>query len=172
MTVNETVINVEVFDSAERLLGLASCELPNIEFATVDVSGFGVAGTLSTPVQGHTSSLELKLSWRTLYSPAVEMLRHGAVNLLLRAALQNYDTKAGTVKIEPLRIDVRGRVKSSELGKLEPASQSENTTVIEVDYLKITVNNKVTAEIDKYSYKYSINGNDYLSEVRSALGLA
>ena len=105
MVVNETLIQFECFDSGNRLLGLATVDLPELNFRNVDVSGAGVNGQLNIPVQGATESLELKLHFRTLYEPAVKMLKHGAVTLSLRAALQNYDASTGEVKIIPLRIE-------------------------------------------------------------------
>lgn len=171
MIVNETLVQFEVYDQGARLLGIASVDLPELNFKTVEVSGAGVGGVLEVPVQGQTESLELKLQWRTLYQPAVRMLKHGAINLSLRAALQNYDASKGAVKIVSLRIDVRGRLKSATLGSLKPAEQMENDTTIELDYLRITVDGKTTVEVDKYAYKYSLDGVDFMSDVRRALGL-
>ena len=171
MVINESLIQAEVYDMGARLLGIASVDLPELTFMTAEVSGFGVAGKLEVPVTGATDSLELKLQWRTLYQPAVKMLKHGAVSLSLRAALQNYDASKGEVKIVPLRIDVRGRVKSATLGSLKPAEAMENETTIELDYLKIIVDGKTTAEVDKYNYKYRLDNLDYLSDVRKAVGL-
>ena len=171
MIVNETNINFEVFDGGNRLLGMASVDLPEISFKTSDVSGGGIAGELSVPVTGATESLELNLKWRTLYKDAVKYLRHNVVNLSARAALQNYDSSKGEVKISPLRIDFRGRVKGVGLGSLKPAEQMESETKIECDYLKIKVDGNTTCEIDKYGYVYSVNSVDFMSDVRHALGL-
>ena len=171
MVINETLIQYEVYDNGTRLLGIATVELPELKFKTTEVSGAGVAGTLDTPIQGSTESLELKISWRTLYKTAVKMLKHGAISLSLRAALQAYDASAGKVQIIPLRIDVRGRVKGATLGSLKPAEQMENETTLELDYLKIEVNSETTAEVDKYNFIYKVNGTDYLAKVRRAVGL-
>lgn len=170
MIVNETVVNFEIYELGNRLLGMASIDLPEINFNTSEVSGAGVNGTLDVPVTGSTESLELTLKWRTLYKDPVRYMRHNVINLSARAALQNYDSGKGKVKISPLKIDFRGRLKGVTPGSLKPAEQMESETKIECDYLKITVDGKVTCEIDKYNYRYEVNGVDFMSDVRRALG--
>ena len=171
MIIEESVVNFEIYDGGNRLLGMASIELPEISFLTSEVSGAAISGKLDVPVTGATESLELNLKWRTLYKDAVKYLRHNVVNLSARAALQNYDSSKGEVKISPLRVDFRGRVKGVELGSLKPAEQMESSTKIECDYLKITVDGNVTALVDKYNYRYEVNSVDFMSDVRHALGL-
>ena len=168
----EVVVNYELFHNATRYLGSAEIELPDLEFQTADVSGAGIAGSFEAPVQGHTQSLELKIKWRTLTTRPLELMRHGAISLQARAAVQNYDTTGGDVAIRPLKIDMKGRTKGATLGSLKPAEQMENETTLELSYIKITYNNKTTVEIDKMNYIYKVNGWDYLKDVRSALGLA
>ena len=168
----ETVVNYELFHNSTRYLGSAELELPNIEFKAVDVSGAGISGEVNAPVQGFTSSLELKIKWRTLTTRPLELMRHGAISLQARAALQSYDSSKGEVQIYPLKIDFTGRTKGANLGTFKPAELQENETTLELTYLKITYNNKTTVEIDKMNYIYKVNGTDYLKGVRSALGLA
>ena len=168
----EVVVNYELFHNATRYLGSAEIELPDLEFQTADVSGAGIAGEFSAPVQGHTQSLELKIKWRTLTKRPLELMKHGAISLQARAALQSYDSSKGEVQIYPLKIDFTGRTKGANLGTFKPAELQENETTLELTYLKITYNNKTTVEIDKMNYIYKVNGWDYLKDVRSALGLA
>ena len=47
----------------------------------------------------------------------------------------------------------------------------ENDVTLELDYIKITVDSQTTLEVDKYNFKYELAGVDYMSDVRSALGL-
>ena len=171
MVISESLINFEVYSSGNRLLGLANVDLPEINFITSEVSGAAINGKLDVPITGATESLELTLNWRTWYTDPTKLLRHNVINLSARGALQNYDSSKGQVKIVPLRIDFRGRLKGVGLGSLKPAEQMESSSKIECDYLKITVDGKVTAEIDKYSFIYSVNGVDFMSDVRTALGL-
>ena len=170
--ISESIINYELYKDSTRYLGTAELELPDLEFKTADVSGAGIAGSFEAPVQGHTQSLELKIKWRTLTTRPLELMRHGAISLQARAALQSYDSSKGEVQIYPLKIDFTGRTKGANLGTFKAAELQENETTLELTYLKITYNNKTTVEIDKMNYIYKVNSVDYLKDVRSALGLA
>ena len=71
-----------------------------------------------------------------------------------------------------VKVVVRGVPKSTELGKLEVGATTDTKNTIEVNYIKITVDQDTILEIDKYNYICNINGTDYLAAVREALGLA
>ena len=168
----EAIVSYELYHSGTRYLGTAELELPEIKFKTSDVSGAGIAGSFEAPIQGFSESLELKIKWRTLTTRPLELMRHGAISLQARAALQSYDSSKGEVQIYPLKIDFTGRTKGANLGTFKAAELQENETTLELTYLKITYNNKTTVEIDKMNYIYKVNSVDYLKDVRSALGLA
>lgn len=170
--INEAVINYELYHNSTRYLGTAEVQLPDLKFKEVEVSGAGLAGEFSAPIQGHTESLEVEIKWRTLSKRSIALMKHGALILQARAALQNYNTSGGDVEIVPLRIDMKGRTKGTNLGTLKPAESQENTTTLELSYLKIVYNNGDTVEIDKLNYIYRVNAIDYLSPVRLSLGLA
>lgn len=61
--------------------------------------------------------------------------------------------------------------KSTDLGKMEMGSTTDTKNTIEVTYIKITVDGETVLELDKYNYICNIDGTDYLTEVRDALGL-
>ena len=63
------------------------------------------------------------------------------------------------------------RPKNLELGKFDVGAATGTTTTLEVDYIKVTVDGSDVLELDKYNYICKIDGTDYLSEVREALGL-
>ena len=165
-------IAFEVYERGNRLLGLASVDLPNIEFESTDVKGSGLAGTLSVPTRGHTANLELTLHWRAIFETPLRLLRGQSVMLSLREAIETYDAALGELKSKALRIDIRGLPASLNLGKLEPASEMESELKINLDYLKVVVGGQSTLlEIDKENFVYSIDGSDFLGDVRNALGL-
>lgn len=91
--------------------------------------------------------------------------------LLICGVSQKYDSSRGEVGTISIRVDALGRVKSSSLGKFEPANQTETETVLLLDYLKIAIDGTERLEIDKYNFIYSVDGVDYLSAVRNGLGL-
>lgn len=167
----ESLINFEVYSNDNRLLGLSDVELGELEFLSTEIKGNGIAGSYDNPIVGHIKSPEIKLKWRTLYDPAVNLLSTPAKQLSLRGAQQHYDSGTGELKIVPVRIDVRARTKSSSLGKFEPGEQVESETTLICDYLKITVSGTERLEWDCFNYIYKVFSTDYLENVRTALGL-
>lgn len=169
--INEGIVSYELYRDGTRYLGSAELTLPEINFQTIDVAGAGIAGQFEAPVQGHAESLELGIKWRTIANRPLQLMVHGAISLQARAAVQNYNSSTGQVEITPLKIDMQGRVKSANLGTLKPAESMENETTLELSYLKITYGSSCVVEIDKANYIYKVQGVDFLSDVRSALGL-
>ena len=167
----EQTINFEVFIDSNRCLGSASCELPELNFATVEIAGSGIAGKIDAPTLGHFESIELKLTFRALYKPVVSLMAQKAVQLSLRAAVQQYDSGTGTLSPLPVRIDARGRIKNLAPGKFESSELMDSEITFEADVLSIKINNVEQLLIDKLNFIYRVDGKDYLAETRTALGI-
>lgn len=164
-------INYEVFAGGVRKLGTAEVALPTVEPMTSTLSGAGIGGEIEMPTPGMTSSMELELTWRTVNERNTAMLKMGAQDLELRNANEVYDAGTGLIKAQAVKINIRGLVKSSDLGSLKPADHTDTKTTFEVIYLKITIDGKRYVEIDKLNYIHYVDGTDYLADVRKALGL-
>ena len=174
MTVAEMpaqLINFEVFDTGNRLLGLSDIELPELKMKTFDLSGAGVAGELQMPTLGFLESLELSLNFHSLTSEAAQLLRQKAQDLILYGAAEMYSASDGQIKPRSIKIEVRGLPKGLTLGSFKPAEGMESKTALEVIYLKISIDGAVVVEIDKINYKFLVDGTDYLAQVRSMLNI-
>ena len=164
--------NFEIYDEdAKRLLGIVDAQLPELNQITAEISGSGLGGKIEMPITGQFESLELGLTWRTIYERPLRLMQpHGKV-ISLRGAVQNSDAGSGKIKIDALRVDCRIWSKGLNLGKFAAAEQMESESTFTVDYIKISVNDRAILEIDFFNYKFVVDGVDYLSDVRSALGL-
>lgn len=174
MAVNDVMqqdINYEVFVEGTRYLGTASVDLPEINYMTSEIKGAGVAGQIDMPTLGHLENMELTLHWRSIFERPVNLLQQNAVMLSLRGAMQKYDAATGVLRPLPVRIDARCLTAGLTLGKLEPSEQTDTETKFTIDYLKITVNGVKEFEHDKFNFIHEIEGYDYLSATRAALGL-
>lgn len=167
----DKLIDYEVYKDGTRKLGTADVKLPSIEYMSETLKGAGIAGEIDMPTLGQTSSMNVAITWRTVNGSLIELAEPKAHNLEFRGAQQNYDAGTGELKVIPVIVSVRALPKKIDLGKLVKASTTDSSTEMEIDYLKITIDGTIKAEIDKANYKCSINGTDYLSAVRSALGL-
>ena len=172
MNVPEKLINFRVYQNGDDLIGIADVTLPTLDSMTETVKGAGIAGEIDSPVLGHYSSMELELNWRTIEDTSVILASPQGVQLDLRGAQQIYDSSAAAYVVVPVKVVVSGVPKSTELGKLDVGTTSDTKNTIEVNYIKVTIDGSEVLEVDKFNYICSIGGTDYLTAVRTALGLS
>lgn len=153
------------------MLGLTTTTLPDIEMAQTDIKGSGIAGTVSWPVRGNLSNFTMTMTWLTLNEYACKFLSQNRGHMIsLRAAIEEYDAGSGERRVVPLRIDMRVHATKVTGGKLEVGENMETELEVMLDYLKLTLNDIVLVEVDKFNYKHIVNGEDYLADVAAALG--
>ncbi|MDD4599621.1 hypothetical protein SDC9_04139 [bioreactor metagenome] len=169
--VPEKLISFRVYEDGTDLLGVADVQLPSIEPMTDTVKGAGIAGEVDSPVLGHFGSMTLTLNWRTVTRPLISLAQQKSHSLDLRGAIQVYNAGTGEYVTQPLKVVVKAIPKKTDLGKLDIGSGGDASSEFEVVYIKITLSGEVMVEIDKYNYICNIQGVDYLSSVRAALGL-
>ena len=169
--VQEANINYEVYADGDRALGSASVDLPDIDFITEEISGAGIAGKIDVGILGHIENLETTIHWRTIFEKPLYLMKQRTVMLSLRGAMQRYNAATGVRRAVPVRIDLRVAPTSLKLGSLEPAAQTDTESTFTADYIKVTENNSVVFEHDKFNYIFVVDGVDILAEVRDALGL-
>lgn len=170
--VPERLINFRVYSDSNDLLGIATVDLPEIEYMTDTVSGAGIAGEVESPILGHFGSMTTTFTWRTIESKAINLAAQKAHTVDVRGSQQVYDAANGTYATKGIRATMKLVPKNVTLGSLEVGSTTNTETEFEVLYIKLYIAGDSVLEIDKYNYKAEIGGNDVLSSVRSDLGLA
>ena len=73
--VPESLINFEVYEEGDRLLGVATATLPEMNQITAEISGAGIAGKSQVPIAGHFEAIEVTLQWRTIYQTPLTLMR-------------------------------------------------------------------------------------------------
>jgi hypothetical protein len=169
--VPEKLVNFRVYRDGADMLGVADAELPSLEAMTDTVQGAGVAGEVDSPILGHYGSMTLTLNWRTVTGNTTILAQPQAHQLDLRGAMQVYDASNGAYKTVPLKVVCKAVPKNTGLGSLQAGSSQENSTEMEVNYIKVWVDGEEKIELDKYNFKCVIEGTDYLESVRDNLGL-
>lgn len=167
------LINFEVFHgiNGNRLLGIATVDLPEIKGSTVELTGAGVSGKVDFPTIGFPESLTITLNWRSINSDLTELAVQKAVDLVLYGAEQLYDHSTGKISPQQVKINLRGIPKTLTLGKFEPSANTDSKNEIELIYFKATAGGSEIIEFDKLNYTYRVNGTDYLAETRSVLNI-
>lgn len=167
----EKLINFLIYEDGANLVGTADVTLPDLEAMTETIKGAGLAGEISSPVLGHYGSQTMEINWRTLDVPAIHLAAPRSFLFDLREANQVKDSSSGEYIVQGVKVVVRGVPKNTGLGKADVGTGSGTKTTLEVDYIKITIDGKDVAEIDKYNYKAVVEGKDYLKDVATVLGV-
>lgn len=171
MNVPENLINFRVYEDGGAYLGISDVTLPKLSAMTQTVKGAGIMGEIDAPTYGHYSSMEVELNWRTIEKDIASLAANKGLHLDLRGAGQGYDSGSGEYKVRKIKLVLRGRPKETDLGKLDVGATTDSKTTLECDYLKLTIDGETKIEIDKYNYICNIDGVDYMSDVRDALGI-
>ena len=170
--VPELITDMRMYlDGADDLIGVKTLELPKFESATEDITGIGVAGTISAPVLGHFNSMECTLEWQVPTKTSTQLYAGKPVSLEGYADIQGFDGGETAYTHDQYHVVIRGRVKSHEPGTLEAQKAMNSKTIVETHYVKIELNGETLVEVDKYGYKCIIGGIDILADVRKNIGM-
>lgn len=171
-TIPSVLINAKLYgEDGNEMLGIANAELPDFEYMTESMAGFGIAGEIDVPVLGHFASMTMTVSWNTVCDGAVNLLAPKTHSFVMYASVQGWDTEKGTHEPTPVKVQVRAMPKKSGIGKFEPGSKMEPESEFEISYIKMSMNGTTALEIDKLNSICVINGVDYLEKVRGHLGM-
>ena len=162
------LINVyNVYLKGKRIATDAEVELPELEAMTETSSASGVLGEIEVPATGHFGSMVTKIKFAILHDDYFKLLNtNKALELTLRADGQYSEQKTGDIEQALIKIVVRGRVKTATLGTLEKGKKGEAELEIETHYLKVEIGGESRLELDKYNFKYVVNGKDLLKQIR------
>ena len=170
MIIPEVINNYNVYDSkAKKLIGISGeVELPSLEAITDTIEAAGILGEVEDPVTGQFSSIKIKIPFSNLYTDQFNLMdTTNPPQLTLRGSMQVMNSATGGTDYVPVKIVTRGKSTTSSMGKLSKGKKGEPEIEMEVLYLKVMINNKITLELDKLNFKYVLNGKDMLAKIRS-----
>ena len=170
MIIPEVINNYNVYDSkAKMLIGISGeVELPSLEAITDTIEAAGILGEVEDPVTGQFSSMKIKIPLSNLYTDQFNLVdTTNPPQLTLRGSMQVMNSATGGTDYVPVKIVTRGKSTTSSMEKLSKGKKGEPEIEMEVLYLKVMINNKITLELDKLNFKYVLNGKDMLAKIRS-----
>lgn len=170
MKIDQTVINFGVYEDATEYYGMAEVALPDLTNLTNSISGAGIAGNYDAVTLGHIEGMTMSLNFRILTDSAIRLAEPRRHTLDLRAAQQSEDTETGAIHISEVKHVVVLTPKKLGLGKLAPSAAADVSGEYSVSYFATYIDGVKVIEIDMFNFIYYINGTDYLTEVRKALG--
>lgn len=168
----EKLANYRLFvDGKISESAIVDVDLPDIQFMSENLSGAGILGEIESVTVGHTSPLTLALNIRTLKDEDFAMLEPREYILEIKAGIQSYNRTAGKVQIGKYSVLVKGTPKGISLGKASVGKAMDNKREFTVNYIKVSLDGKEMLEIDKHNMICKINGNDFLADLRAAIGM-
>lgn len=166
----DKLINYNVYQDEVRLIGIAAeVTLPNFEAMTETLSGAGILGEVETPTLGHFGSQTMEIPFRTVLDHTFRFMENQEQTITLRAAQQSYNTAAGKIDHNGLKVVIKGMSKGSNLGTAAPNAQTQTTATLEVAYIKVELDGNVLLEFDKFNFIYTVNGVDVIGGIRNLL---
>lgn len=167
---DESVINFAVYEDSVEYVGMATATLPNLSAIVQTLSGAGIAGNVEVPILGHYDVMNLTLNFRTTTEQSVRLSEPHRHNIDLRVAQQIEDTVAGEVKVQSVKHILVVVPKTDTGGSIAPATPTNGSGEYSVRYWATYIDGAKVREIDPLNFICEVNGVDYLSGVRKAIG--
>lgn len=168
----EKVVNYMLYvDGSKSETALVDADLPDIQFMSETISGAGIAGEIDSTTLGHIQAMTMGLNFRTLIDENYNMLEQRAYALEFKAGLQSSDQSNGKLVTGKYRIMVKGYPKGFTQGKLSVGKPTDSKQEFSVNYMKVEYDGQEVFEVDKTNMIFKVNGTDYLTEIRAAMGI-
>ncbi len=162
--------NATVYFSNRELLGVADVELPKIEFDSEALKGLGIGGEMEVVNPAYLKPMNAKLKFNTITDNFAKLTAPKAHELEIYGATQFTDTSTGDVKIGQIRAYLKASAKSASGGKIEISKTMDSELELAVYVYKLEIDGKMVYEIDPANFVLRIDGQDYLQDVKAALG--
>lgn len=165
----EVLNHFNIYNRGTKLIGVSGeVELPDFEAITDTIEGSGVLGELEDPVTGQFSSMQITIPFAVLYDSMFSITNTtNPPELTLRGSMQCMDPTTGITDYYPVKVVVRGKAKTTKLGKVVKGKKMEAEVELEIHYISVSINNKNVVTLDKLNFKYIVNGVDLMAKIRS-----
>ncbi len=160
-----------MYEGANKFLGTVDVTLPEIAFMADTMSGAGIAGEIETPALGMVQTMSIAINFKNIEDNQFALINGKSKQLEFRGSVQKFNPTSGEIEEQAIRVVTKCLPKKFALGTLAKASAMGSNAEFECTYLKVFIDGKEVAEVDKINYICKINGNDLLSETRKNLGL-
>lgn len=132
--------------------------LPNFSRATVDLSGAGIAGTVSVPVRGNLESMQATFATRVATSDFFATFSAGRHTLEFRGVIQGNTATVATDSYFSCFMGIMARGVTS--GNLTKAGEMGASAEFEVLDCLIVIDGEVCVDISKFNDIVKVRGVD------------
>ena len=167
---DQSNINFAVYEDGQEYVGMASATMPTLSHLVQSISGAGIAGNIEAIIKGHFEAMTLTLNFRTTTPASIRLSEPRRHQLELRIAQQVEDPVSNRINAVAEKHVFVVTPKSHNVGTVSPASPSNGSGEYSVRYWATWIDGKKVREIDQPNFIFTVNGTDYLADVRKALG--
>lgn len=167
----QLLTDFRVYLDDSLLVGNADVTLPELAAMSETVKVAGIAGEIEMPVLGQFQSMTCSINWTTIADKSIELASPVSKMITCRGSQQTYNPNTGRTESEQITVVMKLLPKNNALGKLEKATTTDTSNEFEVLMVKVLVDGVEKVLVDKLNYIYRVDGVDYLSAVRTNLGI-
>jgi P2 family phage contractile tail tube protein len=147
----------------------ADLQLPSIEKLSDTIKGAGILGEIDFPAYAQIGSMAFSVNARADNEKYAMLARPGAINVEVVWVNDTFDSSTLKTKTQQNKVFMTVFNKKYDPGKIEVGAGSDGSSEFEVVYYRKIVDGKEVILVDKFNYKFAINGKDYMDEIRAAL---
>lgn len=155
--------NLEVIDDSSDL------QLPSFEKLTDTLKGAGIMGEIDLPTFGQIGSMSFAVNNRADNPQYAAMSRPGTIKFEVVWVVDLFDTNNAKIGIQQHKVFMSGVNKKYDPGKIEVNGGADGSSEFEIYYYRKVIDGKEVLLVDKFNYKYAVNGIDYAANIRAAL---
>ena len=166
-----TVVNYMVYTEDEKeFLGTAQVTLPSLNFMTQEVRGSGIMGAITVPIISELQSMQIQLQMMALSDQAYKIAEHKVQTLILYEVQENMNGATYAMDVSSVKHTMKIMTTQMDGGTLQPQSVSNPNINASVLYWKVERDGTKIMELDPINYICFINGTDYATKIRTAMG--
>lgn len=164
-----TNANLYMAGTANLVGKLSELTLPKVTAVTEEHQALGMIGKIKLPTG--IELLEATAKWKGFYKEAFAACDpFSAVQFQARASVQTFGA-AGPAATKPLLVEFTARFTEFDLGALVAAQGNEQTTALNVTYIKVSLDGEELVEVDPVHNVWRVRGRDLLESWRTQLGV-
>ena len=166
-----TVVNYMIYTEDEKeYIGTAQVTLPTLAFPTQEVKGSGIMGAITVPIISQLNSMQIRLQMLTLSDQPYKIAEHKVQTLVLYEIQENINTQNYAMDVSSVKHTMKIMTTQMDGGTLQPQSTSNSNINASVLYWKVERDGTKVMELDPINYICYINGTDYATKIRTAMG--
>jgi P2 family phage contractile tail tube protein len=143
--------------------------LPSVEKLTDTISGSGIMGEIDMPTFGQVGSMTFTVNNRADNAQYAMLSRPGEIKFEVVWVVDVFDSNGMRIGLQQNKLFMSGMSKTYNMGAVNVNAAADGSSEFEVYYLRKVVDGKEVLLIDKFNYKYVVNGVDYFTALRTAL---